>query len=37
VSTTGYLFAAFFYFIFCWGMSRYSLGVERRLAQGQKR
>jgi general L-amino acid transport system permease protein len=37
VSTTGYLFAALFYFIFCWGMSRYSLGVERRLAQGQKR
>ncbi|HEV2559903.1 MAG TPA: ABC transporter permease subunit [Microvirga sp.] len=37
ISYTGYAFAAFFYFIFCWGMSRYSLGVERRLAQGQKR
>jgi general L-amino acid transport system permease protein len=37
VSTTGYLFAALFYFVFCWGMSRYSLGVERRLAAGQKR
>jgi general L-amino acid transport system permease protein len=37
ISYTGYAFAAFFYFIFCWGMSRYSLGVERRLASGQKR
>ncbi|HEY8381735.1 MAG TPA: amino acid ABC transporter permease [Microvirga sp.] len=37
ISYTGYAFAALFYFIFCWGMSRYSLGVERRLAAGQKR
>jgi general L-amino acid transport system permease protein len=37
ISYTGYAFAGMFYFIFCWGMSRYSLGVERRLAQGQKR
>ncbi len=37
ISYTGYVFAALFYFIFCWGMSRYSLGVERRLAAGQKR
>jgi general L-amino acid transport system permease protein len=37
VGYTGYAFAAFFYFIFCWGMSRYSVGVERRLAAGQKR
>jgi general L-amino acid transport system permease protein len=37
ISYTGYAFAALFYFIFCWGMSRYSLGVERRLASGQKR
>jgi general L-amino acid transport system permease protein len=37
VSTTGYLFAALFYFVFCWSMSRYSLGVERRLAAGQRR
>jgi general L-amino acid transport system permease protein len=37
VGYTGYAFAAFFYFIFCWGMSRYSLGVERRLAAGQNR
>jgi general L-amino acid transport system permease protein len=34
---TGYAFAALFYFIFCFGMSRYSLGVERRLAAGQNR
>lgn len=37
ISYTGYAFAALFYFTFCWGMSRYSLGVERRLAAGQKR
>jgi general L-amino acid transport system permease protein len=37
ISLTGYAFAALFYFIFCFGMSRYSLGVERRLAAGQKR
>jgi general L-amino acid transport system permease protein len=37
IAYTGYAFAALFYFIFCWGMSRYSLGVERRLAAGQKR
>src|SRR3712207_6077966 len=37
VSYTGYAFAALFYFVFCWGTSRYSLGVERRLAAGQNR
>ncbi len=37
VSYTGYAFAALFYFVFCFGMSRYSLGVERRLAAGQRR
>jgi general L-amino acid transport system permease protein len=37
ISYTGYAFAAFFYFVFCWGMSRYSIGVERRLAAGQNR
>jgi general L-amino acid transport system permease protein len=37
ISYTGYAFAAFFYFLFCWGMSRYSIGVERRLAAGQYR
>jgi general L-amino acid transport system permease protein len=37
INTTGYAFAAIFYFIFCWGMSRYSMAVERRLAAGQHR
>ena len=36
-STTGYAFAAIFYFICCWMMSRYARGVERRLATGYKR
>jgi general L-amino acid transport system permease protein len=35
ISATGYAFAALFYFMFCFGMSRYSLFVERRL--GPKR
>jgi general L-amino acid transport system permease protein len=34
---TGYAFAAIFYFICCWGMSRYSISVEGKLAAGQKR
>jgi general L-amino acid transport system permease protein len=34
---TGYAFAAIFYFLCCWGMSRYSLAMERRLAAGQRR
>jgi general L-amino acid transport system permease protein len=37
VSYTGYAFAFLFYWIFCFGMSRYSLFVERRLAAGQRR
>jgi general L-amino acid transport system permease protein len=37
VNYTGYAFAGIFYFICCWGMSRYSVSVERRLAAGQKR
>ena len=37
VSNTGYAFAALFYFICCFGMSRYSLMVERKLAAGQRR
>ena len=37
VSYTGYAFAALFYFVFCFGMSRYSLMVERRLATGHTR
>src|SRR4029078_11224443 len=36
-SATGYVFAAIFYFIFCYGMSRYAKGVEARLAQGGRR
>jgi general L-amino acid transport system permease protein len=36
ISTTGYIFAALFYFVFCFGMSRYSLGIERELARGRK-
>ncbi|MBS7703827.1 amino acid ABC transporter permease [Chelatococcus asaccharovorans] len=34
---SGYAFAAVFYFIFCFGMSRYSLAIERRFARGHKR
>jgi general L-amino acid transport system permease protein len=37
VNFTGYAFAALFYFVFCFGMSRYSLMVERRLATGHTR
>jgi general L-amino acid transport system permease protein len=37
VNTTGYAFAAIFYFLACFGMSRYSMAIERRLAAGQKR
>jgi general L-amino acid transport system permease protein len=37
IAATGYAFAAMFYFIFCFGMSRYSLAMERRLAAGRKR
>ncbi len=36
-SHTGYLFAAIFYFIFCFGMSRYSIYMEERLHTGHKR
>ena len=36
ISTTGYIFAAAFYFVFCFSMSRYSLMVERRLATGRR-
>ena len=34
---TGYAFAALFYFVFCYAMSAYSAGVERRLAVGRRR
>jgi general L-amino acid transport system permease protein len=36
-SATGYAFAAIFYFIFCYAMSRYAQFVEARLAAGDKR
>ena len=36
-ATTGYLFAAFMFWIFCFAMSRYSLWMERRLNTGHKR
>lgn len=34
---TGYLFAGFLFWLFCFGMSRYSMAVERRLAAGDRR
>ena len=34
---TGYLFAGFMFWVFCFGMSRYSMSVERRLAAGDRR
>lgn len=34
---TGYLFAAIVFFIFCFGMSRYSIFMEKRLHTGHKR
>jgi general L-amino acid transport system permease protein len=37
ISTTGYIFAGVFYWVFCFGMSRYSLMMERRLSAGRKR
>lgn len=36
-STTGYAFAAIFYFICCYAMSRYARNMEARLATGHKR
>jgi general L-amino acid transport system permease protein len=36
-STTGYAFAAIFYLIFCYAMSRYARMIERRVAAGDKR
>ena len=34
---TGYLGAAFIFFVFCFAMSRYSMYMERRLATGYRR
>jgi general L-amino acid transport system permease protein len=36
-STTGYAFAAVFYFVCCYGMSRYARNVEARLARAHRR
>jgi general L-amino acid transport system permease protein len=36
-STTGYAFAAIFYLIFCYGLSRYARFVDARLAGGDRR
>jgi general L-amino acid transport system permease protein len=36
-SATGYAFAAIFYLIFCYAMSRYATATEVRLAAGEKR
>jgi general L-amino acid transport system permease protein len=37
LATEGYIFAAAGYWIFCFGMSRYSMHVERKLHTGHKR
>ena len=34
---TGFAFAGMIYFVFCFGMSRYSMFVERRLSTAYKR
>ena len=36
-SATGYIFAAAVYFVFCFAMSRYATGIEKRLSTGEKR
>ncbi len=36
-SATGYAFAAIFYFIFCYSMSRYAKSVEARLGKADRR
>lgn len=36
-AATGYAFAALFYFVCCFGMSRYSIAMEKRLAAGHDR
>ncbi len=35
-ATTGYAFAALFYFVFCYGMSRYARSVEARLSRSDR-
>jgi general L-amino acid transport system permease protein len=36
-AVTGYVFAAFMFWMFCFAMSRYSLWMEHRLDTGHKR
>lgn len=36
-AATGYVFAGFVFWIFCFGMSRYSAFIERQLAAGDRR
>ena len=36
IMVTGYVFAAIFYFSFCFGMARYSAHIERILVKGRK-
>ncbi len=36
-ATEGYVFAALVFWIFCFGMSRYSMRIERKLDRGHKR
>ena len=35
-AATGYVFAGFFYFVICAGMSQYSRYMERRLDTGHR-
>jgi len=37
VATEGYLFAAFFFWVFCFAMSRYSQKLERKLETGNRK
>ncbi|MBT4941233.1 MAG: amino acid ABC transporter permease, partial [Rhodospirillaceae bacterium] len=37
VSTEGFVFAAFVFWVFCFSMSRYSINLERKLHTGHKR
>jgi len=37
MATEGYVFAALVFWIFCFGMSRYSMRIERKLETGHKR
>jgi len=37
VATEGYVFSAFVFWVFCFGMSRYSAALERKLETGHKR